>query len=323
MKIAPDRRVLLAALALSACATTPTPEAAFRNELRDTPPDDVIDLWPEGAPGGEHVTVVEELIERPNDLGLRDRIVRGVRTPTLSLFRPTRADGSAVLIIPGGGYRHVVVDKEGYEAARWFAARGAAAYVLRYRLPGDNWAAGRDVALQDAQRAMRVIRAQPDVDANRVASLAFSAGGHVGAMLATRFDAPLAPDGDTRPAQPSVSCLMYPVITMGAGTHPGSRGFLLGATPTEDAIAQHSMERHVRPDMTPTMLVHAADDDAVPLFNTLAMHQALLAQRVRTELHVFEEGGHGFGLRFVRDKPANAWPTLFRAWATRHGIFAA
>jgi len=323
MKIAPDRRVLLAALALSACATTPAPEAAFSDELRDTPPDDVIELWPEGAPGGEHVTVTEELIERPNDLGLRDRIVRGVRTPTLSLFRPARADGSALLIIPGGGYRHVVVDKEGYEAARWFAARGAAAYVLRYRLPGDNWGAGPDVALQDAQRAMRVIRAQPGVDANRVASLAFSAGGHVGAMLATRFDAPLAPDGDTRPAQPNVSCLMYPVITMGAGAHAGSRGFLLGATPTEDAIAHYSMERHVRPDMAPLMLVHAADDDAVPLSNTLAMHQALLAQRVRSELHVFEEGGHGFGLRFVRDKPANAWPTLFRAWAARHGVFAA
>ena len=112
MKIAPDRRVLLAALALSACATTPAPEAAFSNELRDTPPDDVIDLWPEGAPGGERVTVAEELVERPNDLGLRDRIVRGVRTPTLSLFRPTNADGSAVLIIPGGGYRHVVVRRE-------------------------------------------------------------------------------------------------------------------------------------------------------------------------------------------------------------------
>ncbi len=323
MKIAPDRRALLATLALSACATIPAPEAAFSEELRDTPPDDVIDLWPAGAPGGQHVTVAEELIERPNGLGLRDRIVRGVRTPTLSLFRPTRADGSAVLIIPGGGYRHVVVDKEGFEAARWFAARGAAAFVLRYRLPADNWAAGHDVALQDAQRAMRIIRAQPGVDASRVASVGFSAGGHVGAMLATRFDAALAPDGDTRPAQPTVSCLMYPVITMGAGTHPGSRDFLLGAAPPAEAVARYSMERHARPDMTPTMLVHAADDDAVPLSNTLAMHQALLAQRVRSELHVFEEGGHGFGLRFVRDKPAGAWPMLFRAWAARHGVFAA
>lgn len=323
MKINPDRRVLLAALGLAACATAPQAVANFSNELRDTAPDDVIVLWPEGAPGGERVTATEELVERPNDLGLRDRIVRGVRIPTLSVFRPQQGNGSAVLIVPGGGYRHVVVDKEGFEAARWFAARGIAAYVLRYRLPGDGWSAGPDVALQDAQRAMRVIRAQAGVDANKVALLGFSAGGHVSAMLATRFDAQLAPDGDTRAAQPSLTCLMYPVITMGADAHAGSRGFLLGPSPSAEAIARYSMEQHARADMTPTMLVHAADDDAVPLSNTMAMHSALRAARVRTELHIFEEGGHGFGLRFVRDKPAGAWPTLFHAWASRHGVFAA
>lgn len=316
----PNRRALLAALPLSACATGQTVQAGnFSDELRDTPPDDVIELWPGGAPGGAQVSVTEELVERPNDLGLRDRIVRGVRTPTLSAFRPRRGDGSAILIIPGGGYRHVVVDKEGFEAARWFAARGVAAYVLRYRLPGDGWSAGPDVALQDAQRAMRMIRQQPNIDPARVAAIGFSAGGHVGAMLATRFDAPLAPDVSS--ARPDLSCLMYPVITMGAAAHPGSRSFLLGASPTEEMVARYSMELHARSDMSPTMLVHAADDDAVPLANTLAMHQALLRQSVRNELHVFEEGGHGFGLRFVRDKPAGAWPTLFQAWAARHNVF--
>lgn len=323
MTINPDRRVLLAALTLSACATAPAPQANFSAELRDAAPDDVIVLWPAGAPGAERVTVAEELVERPNDLGLRDRIVRGVRTPTLSVFRPRHGNGSAVLIVPGGGYRHVVVDKEGFEAARWFAARGIAAYVLRYRLPGDGWSAGADVALQDAQRAMRVLREQAGIDAGRVALLGFSAGGHVSAMLATRFDAPLAPDGDTRTAQPSMTCLMYPVITMGADAHAGSRGFLLGPAPSAEAIVRYSMEQHARGDMTPTMLVHAADDDAVPLSNTMAMHTALRTAQVRTELHVFEEGGHGFGLRFVRDKPAGAWPQLFHAWASRHGVFAA
>ena len=323
MNINPDRRVLLAALALSACATPSASDANFSNELRDTTPDEVIVLWPDGAPGGDRVTVVEELVERPNDLGLRDRIVRGVRTPTLSVFRPPHGNGTAVLIVPGGGYRHVVVDKEGFEAARWFAARGIAAYVLRYRLPGDGWSAGPDVALQDAQRAMRVIRAQVGVDATRVALLGFSAGGHVSAMLATRFDAPLAPNGDTRSAQPNLSCLMYPVITMGADAHAGSRGFLLGASPSAEAVARYSMEQHARADMTPTMLVHAADDDAVSLSNTMAMFGALRAAQVQTELHLFEEGGHGFGLRFVRDKPAGAWPALFHAWASRHGVFAA
>lgn len=321
MDATPDRRALLAALSLSACATAPAPQPRFSDALRDAPPDGVITLWPEGAPGGERVTAAEELIERPNDLGLRDRIVRGVRTPTLSVFRPERPSGAALLIIPGGGYRHVVVDKEGFEAARWFAARGTTAYVLRYRLPGDGWSAGADVALQDAQRAMRVVRQQSGIDANRVAMIGFSAGGHVGALLATRFDAPLAPDGDASPAQPTLTCLMYPVITMGAATHPGSRTFLLGQTPSTEALARYSMEHHARADMTPTMLVHAVDDDAVPLENTLSMHRALLGAGVRCELHVFEEGGHGFGLRFVRDRPAGAWPALFHAWGERHGVF--
>ncbi|MBX3430299.1 MAG: alpha/beta hydrolase [Hyphomonadaceae bacterium] len=319
----PDRRLLLATLALSACATAPLSDVNFSQELRDTAPDDIIVLWPDGAPGGQEVTVTEEVVERPNDLGLRDRIVRGVRTPTLSVFRPADDGGSAVLIVPGGGYRHVVIDKEGFEAARWFAARGITAYVLRYRLPSDGWGAGPDVALQDAQRAMRVIRAQAGVDASKVALLGFSAGGHVSALLATRFDAPLAPDGDTSMAQPNVTCLMYPVITMGADAHAGSRDFLLGLAPSATAVARYSMEQHARAGMTPTMLVHAADDSAVPLSNTMAMHSALRAAQVRTELHVFEEGGHGFGLRFARDKPAGAWPTLFHAWASRHGVFAA
>ena len=322
MRAVTDRRALLAALSLSACATAPASVDNFSDELRDTPPDEVIPLWPDGAPGGARVTVAEELVDRPNDLGLRDRIVRGVRTPTLSVFRPARPSGAALLVIPGGGYRHVVVDKEGFEAARWFAARGIASHVLRYRLPGDGWDAGPDVTLQDAQRAMRVMRAQRGVDPARTAAIGFSAGGHVGAMLAMRYDAPLAPDGDASSARPDITCLMYPVITMGAATHAGSRSFLLGETPTADGVARYSMEQHARADMSPTMLVHAADDTSVPLANSMDMYAGLLRAGVKSELHVFEEGGHGFGLRFVRDKPASAWPTLFHTWAKRHGVFS-
>lgn len=317
----PDRRAFLAALSLSACATgIETPEGAalaLEAALRDTPPDETMPLWDGAPPGGERVTVNEELIERPNDLNLRDRIVRGVRTPTLSLFCPAQADGSALLIIPGGGYRHVVVDKEGFEAARWFAARGVSAYVLRYRLPGDHWAAGPDIALQDAQRAMRLIRDRHE----RVSAIGFSAGGHVGALLATRFDQPLAPDGDARNAKPDVSCLMYPVITMGAAAHAGSRSYLLGENPSQAALQRYSMENHARGDMSPTMVIHAADDASVPLSNGMDFYHAVAGAGVRSELHVFEEGGHGFGLRFVRDKPAGAWPLLFHAWAARHGAF--
>lgn len=321
----PDRRVLLSALTLSACATAGG--ADITDALRDTAPEDIVPLWPGDAPGGEAVTVTEQVIERPNEENLRDRIVLGVRRPTLSIFRPARPNGAGLLVIPGGGYRHVVVDKEGYEAARWFTARGVTCFVLRYRLPGDHWAAGSDVSLQDAQRAMRVIRTGATsygVDPARVASIGFSAGGHVAASLAVRFDLPLAPGGDAAdalPAQPAVSCLMYPVITMGPAAHAGSRSYLLGEHPTPDGIARYSLEGHARADMTPTMLMHAADDTSVPLSNTTTMFEAIRAAGVKTELHVFEEGGHGFGLRFARGKPAAAWPDLFTTWAQRHGVF--
>ena len=322
MSIFTDRRALLAGFALSGCATAPVPAGnELEAALRDTPPDAIISLWPNGVPGAENVSVVEEEIARPNAEGLPDRIVRYVRTPHLSLFRATRPNGSALLIIPGGGYRHVVIDKEGYEAARWFAARGVTAYVLRYRLPGDGWAAGPDVSLQDAQRAMRVIRTQAGIDPARVASIGFSAGGHVAASLATRFDWPLAPDGDASNAKPDISCFMYPVITMGEAGHVGSRAYLLGANPTPEALARYSLENHARNDMSPTIVIHAADDEAVPLANGLAIYDAIRRASVRSELHVFEEGGHGFGLRFVRDKPAGIWPQLFFNWGQRHGIF--
>jgi acetyl esterase/lipase len=168
---------------------------------------------------------------------------------------------------------------------------------------------------------MRVIRAQTEIDPARVASIGFSAGGHVAASLATRFDWPLAPDGDSSNAKPDISCFMYPVITMGEAGHAGSRAHLLGAAPTPEALARYSLENHARADMSPTMVIHAADDEAVPLANGLAIYDAIRRAGVRGELHVFEEGGHGFGLRFVRDKPASIWPQLFFNWGQSHGIF--
>jgi acetyl esterase/lipase len=320
MQSSPDRRALLAALSLSACATAPA-DSGIDAALRDSEPDEILPLWPGEAPGGANDRLVHEVVaDRPNDLGLRDRAVQGVVRPVLSLFRPARPDGSALLIVPGGGYRYVVIDKEGYETARWFAARGVASYVLRYRLPDDGWAAGPDVALQDAQRAMRVIRAHRGVDPARVALVGFSAGGHVAAQLAARFDAPLAPDGDARPARPDITCLMYPVITMGEDAHAGSRDRLLGPSPSAAMIQRYSMELHARPDMSPTLLVHAADDASVLPANSMAMYDALGRAGVGRELHMFEEGGHGFGLRLIRDKPVAAWPALFHAWGRRHGV---
>lgn len=291
-------------------------------------PQDIVPLWPDEPPGGEQVTVVEEVVERPHPQGLRDRIARGVRTPTLTPFLPHGQASAAMLVIPGGGYKHVVIDKEGYEAAQWLAAHGVAAYVLRYRLPGDGWAAGPDAPLQDAQRALRIVRDRSErigVGRQRTVVLGFSAGGHLAARLATRFDETTYPPGDDldrASARPDAAALLYPVITLtGAGVHAGSRDFLLGPAPTADALERWSAQNGVTAATPPTFLVHAGDDDSVPLRNSLLLFDALRTANVPVDLHVFARGGHGFGLRTVAGHPVAAWPGLLVDWMSRQPGF--
>lgn len=288
----------------------------------------VLPLWPGAAPGGEGVRVVEEVVERPRAAGgLRDRIVKGVRRPTLTLFEPARPNGASLLMTPGGGYKWVVMDKEGYECAERFAAAGVTVYVASYRLPGDGWAAGPAVALQDAQRALRLVRARAatrGLDPKRVGVMGFSAGGHVAGCLSLMWDRPVyAPvdEIDALSARPDSSVLAYPVATMHARfAHVGSRQRMLGSAPTAVQERAWSLEDNVRADAPPTFLLHAADDASVPVENSLRLEAALRALKVPTELHVFEEGGHGFGLRFARGKPAEAWPDLVLAWWRRKGF---
>ncbi|MET3664911.1 alpha/beta hydrolase [Caulobacter sp. 1776] len=304
-------------------------EAAPVDKSQITPPDptEVIALWPDGAPGGEGVSVEEKIVERGDAKGLKDRAQVHTRKPKLVVFRPRKPNGAAVMLIPGGGYERVVLDKEGYETARWLNARGYTCFVLFYRMPGDGWAAGGDAPLQDAQRGIRLVRAKAaemGFAADRVAIMGFSAGGHLAANLTVRFDAPAyAPidAADQLPAKPNLSALMYPVISMDpAIAHAGSRKQLLTADASPGHALELSPEKQVREGLSPVFQVHAADDKTVPVENSLMMFAALKAKAVPAELHVFEEGGHGFGLRFVTGKPVAAWPTLFETFAKRHGL---
>jgi acetyl esterase/lipase len=288
----------------------------------------VLPLWPGAAPGGGTVTVTEEVVERPlSPGGLRDRIIKGVRNPTLTVFEPARPNGASLLMTPGGGYKWVVMDKEGYECAERFAAAGVTVYVASYRLPGDGWAAGPAVALQDAQRALRLVRARAAArghDPRRVGVMGFSAGGHVAGCLGLMWDRPTyAPvdDYDRLPARPDSTVLVYPVATMSPPfAHPGSRERMFGPSPTPELERAWSLETNARPDAPPTFLLHAADDTAVPVENSLRLEAALRAAKVATELHLFEEGGHGFGLRFAKGRPVEAWPDLVLAWWKRKGF---
>ncbi len=288
----------------------------------------ILPIWPGAAPGGGPVTATEEVVERPlSPGGLRDRIIKGVRRPTLTVFEPARPNGASLLMTPGGGYKWVVMDKEGYECAARFAAAGVTVHVASYRLPGDGWDAGPAVALQDAQRALRLVRARAaakGLDPRRVGVMGFSAGGHVAGCLSLMWDRPTyAPidEIDALSARPDSAVLVYPVATLSPPfAHPGSRERMFGPAPAPEQERAWSLETNARADAPPTFLLHTADDAAVPVENSLRLAAALRAARVPTELHVFEEGGHGFGLRFAKDKPVEAWPELVLAWWRRRGF---
>lgn len=329
-----DRRTLLAGIAaagLSGRAGAQTaPPAAIRGARGLVLPDptETIDLWPAGrVPGAPATLPVEVAAERSTDPAFNDRYVNGIAKPRMMVFRPKRPNGAAVLITPGGGYQWVVIDKEGYELARLLAAQGFTAFVLFYRLPHEGWAGRSDVPLADAQRGMRLIRHRATrygVDPARVCAVGFSAGGHLCADLATRFAAkvyaPVDP-ADALSARPDAAAPIYPVISMTLPvTHAGSRKNLLGEEATPALERAHAPHLNVPADAPPFFLLHAEDDGAVPVENTLLLRAALREKKIDTETHLFPDGGHGFGLRQAKGRSVEHWPELFLAWNRRVGI---
>ncbi len=307
------------AIGLAACTTAPrrTSEAGdpFLVDL-DRAPDEEIVLWPGGAPGGEGVSLTEHYVHRDNAFGLVDRAAHDVTRPTLSLFRAARPGGAALLIIPGGGYKWVVVEKEGFEGARYFSRGSVDVYVLKYRLPHQGWAAGPDAPLQDAQRAMRIIRSR---NSGSVAAMGFSAGGHLAGLLCQRGEASSYASvdaADRRPSTPDLGVLVYPVVRMtGPHVHAGSRDCLLGSNPSPERAQAYDLA-HAPPKTTPPLFIlHALDDQAVPVENALDLAQACRRAGAPCVVHTFDAGGHGFGLRGIAQTPLAAWPSLVAGWA--------
>jgi acetyl esterase/lipase len=317
-------RLGAAAVLASTAPAQPSPGESATSGLKD--PDERIDLWPKGAPRPP-AGLVEIIEDRSKNTNFTDRAVHGILNPRLIVFRPKVPNGSALMVAPGGGYRWVVIDKEGYEIGRWLAARGWTVFVLFYRLPGEGWAAGPNVALADAQRAMRLIRARArdyGIVPERVAAMGFSAGGHVCGDLATRYDTPVytpTDEADRLSARPDLAAPIYAVQSMTAPiTHAGSRALLIGKNASAELERAHSPEHNVTPQTPPCFMVHAEDDGVVPVGNTLAFRAALKAAGVPVETHLFEQGGHGFGLRGAIGKPVAIWPDLFVNWARARGL---
>ncbi len=286
-------------------------------------------LWPGTPPGGAGLDLPPQRVTNHAIAGMPpDRSADHIGVPRLDVFRPDRPDGSAVILAPGGGYVREYLDGEAFETARRLTGFGVTCFVLRYRLPGEGWAERSNVPLQDAQRAMRLVRANAarfGLDPARVGFLGFSAGGHVACSLATRFAAPVyrpVDAADNADAKPNFVVTLYPVVTMGEGAHNGSRLALLGAAPTPEQIDLYSCEKNVTAAAPPVFIALAADDPLVPPApNGIAFFAGLRAAGVPAELHVFEQGGHGFGIAKMAGKPGAIWPELLVAWARSHGFF--
>jgi acetyl esterase/lipase len=222
---------------------------------------EIVSLWPGSPPGSAGVTVKARIIEGSSTPEVfHNRAVVSIDVPLVTVYRAAKPNGSALLIIPGGGYALELFDKEGTEPTRIFNQAGITCFILRYRLPGDGWANRADVPLQDAQRAMRVIRANAakyGVNPARVGVIGFSAGGHLAASLATHFAAKVYTSldaADTQDAKPFIAGLMYPVVTMGDGTHDGSRDALLGKNPSPEAVAAYSCDKNLPANTPPSFI---------------------------------------------------------------------
>lgn len=250
--------------------------------------------------------------------GIADEI-RKVTLPTLTAYlaKPEKSNGSSVIICPGGGYGMLAINKEGYKVAEWLNSLGINAFVLKYRLPSDLIMKNKTVGpLQDAQESVRLVRRNAEkwkLNPNKIGIMGFSAGGHLAATLSTHYNDKVYVATDTVSAKPNFSILIYPVISMKEGiTHQGSRENLLGKNAGNEAVEKYSNENQITAATPKAFLVHATDDKAVPVENSIDYYLGLKKEKVAAEIHLYENGGHGFGLGV---KGTNAtWPKACEKW---------
>lgn len=281
-----------------------------------------VSVWPMGeAPGAKNSDAVFTPEPRHTGTSHYDRAVTGIRAPEITVYAPAKPNGVGILVTPGGSYRRVVLDKEGSALAPFFNARGYTLFVMTYRLPGDGHEEASNAPLADAQRAMRYIRANAQewkINPDRIGVLGFSSGGHVAASLGTRFaETVYTPidNVDEQPARPAFMALVYPVVTLREDIgHPGSRLELVGAKPEKEDLRHYSLEERVDSTTPPTFLLHAIDDPAVKVENSLVFFNALREQDVPVEMHLFERGKHGFGIRDAQGLPLAIWPEMMMNW---------
>lgn len=279
---------------------------------------ETIPLWTGDIP--HRISTQETETEDPN----RDiRWITRIQEPTIEVYLPSRPNrtGSAILICPGGGYAGLAYDWEGTDVAKWLNAQGIAGIVLKNRVPKSTSLTHPSVApISDAQRAMRIIRNRAqewDIDPDQIGVMGFSAGGHLASTLGTQYDRRVYPPSDAidkKSARPDFMILVYPVITFDSlHAHMGSRENLIGKNAVQDSVDRYSSELHVKQDTPPTLLVHSADDQAVSVENSLLFYRALIKNKVKAEMHLYEQGGHGYSLAIGKGHLAS-WTDRVKEW---------
>ncbi|MGI8495862.1 MAG: alpha/beta hydrolase [Pyrinomonadaceae bacterium] len=278
-----------------------------------------IPLWEKGKmPNSKGIELKDDI---------RNERIYQVGTPGFYAFFPSQQEnkGAAVLICPGGGYQHLAYIISGTQLAKWFNTLGISAFVLNYRLPNSPDLKQREIApLQDAQRAVKIIRANAEkwqIKTDKIGVLGTSAGGHLAANLGTATEdfAKIGDDSDKNSSAPNFMILVSPVITMGEYAHAGSKNNLLGANPSKELIEKYSLEKQVTAATAKAFIVDAADDKVVNPRNSLIFYNALLGKNVSASLHVFPNGGHAIALR---NNPGSTetWTNLCEMWLVEMGF---
>jgi len=300
-------RLLAALLALLA------PAPLFAEETI-TIPEEIL-LWPGSMPGNGKVEGPEKIGAEGAGLGA----VSNVSLPRMRVYRPEKPNGAAVLVAGGGGYFRIQLKKESTPAAERLQARGFTVFELIYRLPNDGWDAA--APFMDAQRAMKIIRTRADafgVRPDRIGIMGFSAGGHLAGFTAYQPARPLYAGADPYEhvsARPDFAVLLFPVVTLRAPYDTTrTRREIVGEKASAKAEAEWSLDTHVSKDAPPTIIFASADDPTTPPGHGILLFQTLIAAGASAELHLFRDGGHGWGLGRP-EQVISQWPQMFEHWA--------
>lgn len=278
----------------------------------------------DGAVPNSKPYTTKELWEPQSD---GDTIVHYTSQPTLTVFLPNKsvANGTAIVICPGGGYWITSIVKEGFNVARAFNKLGVAAFVLKYRIPNDSSMMDKSIGpLQDAQRAMQLVRMHAkewNVDTAKVGIMGFSAGGHLASTAATHFNHSYIENNNNINLRPDFAIFIYPVISFQDSiAHIGSRDQLIGKNPPKQLLNSFSNELQVTAQTPPTFLVHATDDSTVPVMNSIVYYEHLLQYKIPAEMHIYKAGGHGFGMHNSTTK--DLWMERCRNWMESMGLIS-